>query len=39
MINFLWPLHDCENPTALSMGFPYAGNKNNGVRVGIAGEF
>ena len=28
-----------ENPTALSVGFSYAGNKNNGVRVGVAGEF
>ena len=26
-------------PTALSVGFSYAGNKNNAVRVGIAGEF
>ena len=26
-------------PTALNVGFSYAGNKNNGVRVGIAGEF
>ena len=28
-----------EKPTALSVGFSYAGNKNNAVRVGIAGEF
>ena len=28
-----------ENPTALTVGFSYAGNKNNGIRVGIAGEF
>ena len=28
-----------ENPTAISVGFSYAGNKNNGVRVGVAGEF
>ncbi|MET0588874.1 MAG: hypothetical protein ABWZ75_10170, partial [Novosphingobium sp.] len=28
-----------ENPTALSVGFSYAGNKNNGFRAGIAGEF
>ena len=28
-----------QTPTALNVGFSYAGNKNNGVRVGIAGEF
>ena len=28
-----------ENPTALSVGFGYGGNKNNSVRVGVAGEF
>jgi autotransporter adhesin len=28
-----------ENPTALTVGFSYAGNKNSGVRVGVAGEF
>ena len=28
-----------ENPTALSVGFSYAGNKNNAVRIGVAGEF
>jgi hypothetical protein len=28
-----------RSPTALNVGFSYAGNKNNGVRVGIAGEF
>ena len=26
-------------PTAVSVGFSYAGNKNNGVRIGVAGEF
>lgn len=26
-------------PTAINLGFAYAGNKNNGARVGIAGEF
>jgi autotransporter adhesin len=28
-----------SSPTVLTMGFSYAGNKNNGARVGIAGEF
>ena len=28
-----------RSPTALNVGFSYAGNKNNGVRVGVAGEF
>jgi autotransporter adhesin len=26
-------------PMAIGVGLSYAGNKNNGVRVGIAGEF
>jgi len=26
-------------PTAVSVGFSYAGNKNNGLRIGVAGEF
>jgi trimeric autotransporter adhesin len=26
-------------PVAIGLGFSYAGNKNNGVRVGVAGEF
>ena len=28
-----------DTPVAVNVGFSYAGNKNNGVRVGVAGEF
>ena len=28
-----------DAPFSVNVGFSYAGNKNNGVRVGIAGEF
>jgi hypothetical protein len=28
-----------ENPMAISVGASFAGNKNNGARVGISGEF
>ena len=28
-----------DTPFAVNVGFSYAGNKNNGVRVGVAGEF
>ena len=28
-----------SNPMAVNVGFSYAGNKNNGLRVGVAGEF
>jgi hypothetical protein len=28
-----------EEPLAVTVGFSYAGNKNNGARVGVAGEF
>ena len=28
-----------RTPMAVNVGFSYAGNKNNGVRVGVAGEF
>ena len=28
-----------EATVAIGVGFSYAGNKNNGVRVGVAGEF
>ncbi|MDP9423789.1 MAG: hypothetical protein M3Q19_13330 [Pseudomonadota bacterium] len=31
-------LNTCA-PMAIGVGFSYAGNKNNGVRVGVAGEF
>jgi hypothetical protein len=28
-----------STPLAVGVGFSYAGNKNNGLRVGVAGEF
>jgi hypothetical protein len=28
-----------SNPMAISAGLSFAGHKNNGVRVGVAGEF
>jgi hypothetical protein len=28
-----------ENPMAIHVGVAVAGNKNNGARIGIAGEF
>jgi autotransporter adhesin len=36
--SFMYRLNT-EAPVAIGMGVSYAGNKNNGVRIGISGEF